>query len=78
MIDKKEFASIKKDLDKFEQIRESAIQNSRIIIKQSKEIIYALHRNDIKKAEQVIPEIKQNLKKLPKANASNPGQLQIH
>ena len=66
MINRKEFDAIKKDLAQWEEHRENTIQLSRDIIRQSKEIIYALHRGDIKKAEQVIKAIKQNLTKLPK------------
>ena len=66
MINRKEFDSIKKDLIAWDEARETTIQLSRDIIRQSKEIIYALHRDDVKKAEQVIKSIKANVAKLPK------------
>lgn len=66
MINRKEFDSIKQDLNNWEEQREQTIQLSREIIKHSKEIIYALHRDDVKKAESVIKEIKLKVAKLSK------------
>lgn len=58
MIDKSEFEKIRKELEKLDKNRESAIQKSREIIKLSKQIIYSLHRNDIKTAKDLIKKIK--------------------
>lgn len=65
MLDKKDFLEIRKKLGLIEEKREESIQKSREIIKVSKEIIYALHRNDIKNAEEEIKKIKSLLSKLP-------------
>ena len=54
MLNKKEFAKIRKEFGTFEIKRESIIQNSREIINLSKRIIYALHRDDIKSATSLL------------------------
>ena len=64
MLDKKEFEKIRKEMDAFEAKREDIIQKSREIINISKKIIYALHRNDIKSAEQHVKEIKRKKENL--------------
>lgn len=64
MLDKRDFAVIRKKLESYEKKREETIQKSRIIIKVSKEIIYALHRNDMRKAEASVKNIKALIKKL--------------
>ena len=58
MLDKKEFEKIRKEMDAFEAKREETIQKSRDIIQTSKKLIYALHRNDLKAAEQYVKEIR--------------------
>jgi translin len=68
MIDKKDFSEIKTDLKAFEAKRESVIQLSRKIIQLSKQIIYSIHRNDLKTANKLINEIVLKVKKLPKGN----------
>lgn len=64
MIDKSDFKAIKKELERQEKERESTIQKSREIIKISKQIIYSLHRNDLKEAESKASEIKNRIKNL--------------
>lgn len=70
MINKKEFSSIRAELVKSEKKREVLIQNSRETIRLSKLIIYALHRDDIKKAEFLVKKIKAKVKSLPAENHS--------
>lgn len=65
MIDKVEFKGIRQDLQRFEQKREAAIRLSRDIIKLSKEIIYAIHRGDMKKAEAKLKDIRKKMSGLP-------------
>lgn len=62
----KEFESIKKDLQRLEDLRENTIKTSRCIINLSKQIIHNLHKNEIKKAEELIEYIKKQVKELPK------------
>lgn len=66
MLDKKEFRSIEENLNKFEENRESVIRQSREIIKLSKQIIYSIHRGDIKSANSLFKVIKDKIRKLPK------------
>jgi len=58
MIDKTDFGNIKKELENLDRFREEAIQRSREIIRLSKQIIYALHRNDVKTAGELIKKIR--------------------
>ncbi|MCG2717346.1 MAG: hypothetical protein L6408_00725 [Nanoarchaeota archaeon] len=66
MLDGKDFEEIRKDLGKFEEKRELTIQKSRKIIQLSKQIIYSIHRDDLKSAENLIEGIKSEIKELPK------------
>lgn len=69
MINKKEFGKIRKEVEDSDRKREELIQISRKIIKLSKQIIYSLHRNDLKNALNKIKLIKKeknNLEKIPK------------
>lgn len=68
MLNKKEFAQIKKELEIEEQQRESIIQLSREIINLSKKIIYSLHRNDTKSAAQYVYDIENKKNALDKKN----------
>jgi len=51
MIDKKIFAKLRKEMEERDILREKLIVNSRPILKESKQVIYALHRNDIVSAK---------------------------
>lgn len=68
MLNKQEFKNIVKELEAYEKNRESLIQLSRAIIQLSKQIIYSVHRNDLKNASKLIKEIKAKVRKLPKEN----------
>ena len=64
-LNKKEFASIRAELARNEKNRELLIRDSRDIIRMSKHAIYAIHRNDMKKASGIIAKMKPMVKKLP-------------
>jgi len=66
VINKQEFKDIGKELKKFEEERELLIQKSREIITLSKQIIYSIHRDDIKKAEELNKQIKNKVLTLSK------------
>ena len=68
MINKQEFKDIGKELKKFEEERESLIQKSREIITLSKQIIYSIHRDDIKKADVLAKTITSKAKSLSNKN----------
>lgn len=61
---KESFKNIRTELKKFDDSREKTIATSRDIIKLSKVIIYSIHRNDMKNAENLIKDIKNKLKLL--------------
>ena len=62
----KDFNEIRRHLQEFDSRREETISTSREIIKLSKQIIYSIHRDDIKITESLIKEIKVKLSKLDK------------
>ena len=64
MIDKTNFENIKKTMEKYDAQRELVIRKSRDIIKLSKQIIYSIHRNEIKKASELKKDIDKELKNL--------------
>jgi len=66
MIPKKDFLQMRKDLGAYEVRREQVILASRSMIRQSKEIIQALHRDDLKKAQAGMRAMASALKKFPK------------
>ncbi len=66
MLDKKSFEQIKKELKEFESKREKTIQDSRAVITLSKQIIYAVHRNDLSEAESSMKKIKGKLDEIQK------------
>lgn len=57
MIDKSEFDKISKELKSLDETREEAIAKSRDIIRLSKQIIYSLHRDDVKTAVNLMKQI---------------------
>ncbi len=73
MINSKDFESIRKELNEFEEKREQTIQNSREIIKISKLIIYALHRSEVDEASKYLKEIKTKIKFLDKTKNYDTG-----
>ncbi|MFQ5621194.1 MAG: hypothetical protein ACE5FT_05085 [Candidatus Nanoarchaeia archaeon] len=66
MINKKEFRSIRKELESHEKNREKLIQASREMIKLSKEVIHALHRDDLKLAKSAMANMDKAFKSFPK------------
>jgi len=65
LLDRKEFEEIKQELAKFEERRERAISTSREVITLSKQIIYAVHRGDMQKANSLLPTIRSAIDSLP-------------
>jgi translin len=64
MVNKKDFEEIRKELEEYDDKREELIKSTRDIIKLSKHIIYSIHRNELKIAEQNIKVIKDLISKL--------------
>jgi predicted translin family RNA/ssDNA-binding protein len=66
------FAKLRKEIQQKDEQREELIVKSRPIIKSSKQAIYALHRNEIKAAEQFLKDAKKGL------NALKPADIGIY
>ncbi|MEK6917032.1 MAG: hypothetical protein AABW92_04775 [Nanoarchaeota archaeon] len=62
----KTFNRLRKDIEKKDEIREELIVKSRPIIKNSKQAIYAIHRAELKEAEELIEKATTGLKELRK------------
>ncbi len=65
---RKMFDNLRKEYDKEDKLRDNLINKSRELIKLSKKIIYSVHRNEIKKAEEYVKDIKAKKKTLDKFN----------
>lgn len=68
MLNKKEFAKIRGEIEKADRIREDIIGLSRDIINISKRVIYSIHRSNLKEALNHINEIEKKKKQLDKIN----------
>jgi predicted translin family RNA/ssDNA-binding protein len=71
MIDKKIFTRLRKDLAKKDLLREKLILDSRPVIKYSKQVIYALHKNSLSDAEKNLEKAKNSFKQLNKIVKDN-------
>ncbi|NQU79408.1 hypothetical protein HQ545_06595 [Candidatus Woesearchaeota archaeon] len=70
MIDKKDLENIKQNIDAHENRRSNVIQISRDVVKLSKRVIYAAHRNDLKSSASAVAEMKKQMSSL-KSTAGN-------
>ena len=61
MIDSKDFSKMKEEFKRLDLEREKIILLSRDIIRLSKQIIYSVHRDDMKEAESVAKRIKEDV-----------------
>ena len=66
MLDKNEFNKIRNEMHGLDLKREEVIETSRKIINISKQIIYAVQRNDMQEASNILKNIKTKIKKLKK------------
>ncbi|MBW3011154.1 hypothetical protein KY335_04110 [Candidatus Woesearchaeota archaeon] len=72
MINRAYFKEIKKEMEKYDAKREDLIKKSRDVIKFSKEIIYAIHRKDLKSAEESVKKIDKALSDMTKEVKKDP------
>ncbi len=63
MLNKKDLNEMKKEFNSFDDNRELVIKKSRDILKLSKQVIYAVHRDDLKEADKLIKKIESEKKK---------------
>jgi len=73
MINTKEFRQMQKELEGFDEERESAIATSRKILHLSKQLIYALHRDDRQKAKKMLSLITLSFAEARKQAQKTPG-----
>lgn len=66
MLDKNEFKKIREEMHRLDLKREEVIQTSREIINISKQVIYAVQRNEMKDSDSALKNIKNKVKKLKK------------
>jgi predicted translin family RNA/ssDNA-binding protein len=66
MIDRKIFSKLRKELEDKDVLREKVIISSRPILKDSKQAIYALHKNSISEAKKSIDSAKKGIAELKK------------
>ncbi len=66
MLNKSDLAEMRKEMQDYDSHRELLIKKSRDVLKLSKQIIYAVHRDELKEAEKLIKEIKKEKAELEK------------
>jgi translin len=71
MLDKREYASIRRDLDQFSRGKIEVMKQGREVVKASKELIYSIHRGDMKAAKEFLSKIEGERAKLDRI-ASTP------
>jgi predicted translin family RNA/ssDNA-binding protein len=64
MLNKQDFKEMQKDFNSFDDNRELVIKKSRDILKLSKQIIYSVHRDDLKEAANLVKKIEAEKKKV--------------
>ncbi len=64
MIDKHDFEDMLAESSEFDSQREELIKKSRDVLKLSKQIIYAVHRDEMKEAETLVKDMQKHLKAL--------------
>lgn len=72
MIDTKEFASLKRQMEAYDASRDTIIKESRDITKLSKQAIYSLHRDEPKVAKQQLADAEKVIAKLLKEIKADP------
>ncbi len=77
MLNKSEFATIRKELDTHSRAKIEVMKQSRDIVKTSKQLIYSIHRQDLKTSSTILKKIKAERKKLDKS-ADSPKLKYYH
>jgi translin len=72
-----DFSGLWNELKKHDLLREENMQKSRDIIKLSKQIIYSVHRDDMKGASNLMKQIKAAMSKLPERENYDTGMINV-
>jgi len=75
MIDTKKFESMRKIMQDYDSERERLIKKSREVLKLSKQVIYAVHRDELEQAEELIKKIEEQRKNLNKISEHSDALL---
>ncbi len=75
MINKKEFAKLRKEVKGYDSERERLIKKSRDVLKLSKRVIYAVHRDEMGEAGRLMKEMEREKKELNKIARHSQGLL---
>ena len=71
MLDKTDFNRIRSNLDRYDSKREELIKKAREVLKLSKQLIYSVHRNDLKEADGIFTSLKKEKINLDKIAVSH-------
>jgi predicted translin family RNA/ssDNA-binding protein len=71
MLNKNDFKDMRIEFNSFDDNRELVIKKSRDILKLSKQIIYSVHRDDLKEAGKLVSKIELEKKKVEKTVSKN-------
>jgi len=71
MINKQDFKKIREKLAKYDSNRENLIKKARDVLKLSKQLIYTIHRKDLKEAANILNNVKKEKQALDKIAYSN-------
>ncbi len=71
MINKQDFKKIRNVLAKYDADRELLIKKSRDVLKLSKQLIYTIHRKDMKEASKLLSQVKKEKQNLDKITSKN-------
>ena len=71
MINKQDFKKIRGKLAKYDASREQLIKKARDVLKLSKQLIYTIHRKDMKEASTLLNNVKKEKQALDKIASSN-------
>ena len=71
MLNKKDLNEMRKEFNSFDDKRELVIKKSRDVLKLSKQVIYAVHRDDLSEAGKLVKKIEADKKKAEELVSSN-------
>ena len=72
LLDSSDMAAMRQETQDYDEKRELLIKKSRDVLKLSKQIIYAVHRDELKTAEDLIKQIKKGKVELEKITKNDP------
>lgn len=73
MINKKDFEKLIREISSYDAQRELLIKKSRDVLKLSKQLIYSLHRNNLKEAESIAKKLQKEKNDLDKLTLNHKG-----